>query len=94
MKTTIKKVEKKEIKFLKFPKEDVLSNKAEKLNRFVKLHRALYLDNLKDDKKVNITFFDDMGLKIVETAISGITDKLVILKKSTIIPLARIVSVA
>jgi len=93
MKSDVQIIEKEQIKFLKFPKEDVLKDKSEKVNRFVELHRALYLGNL-EHEKVRITFFDDTNLKRVDTTIWGVTDKSVILKKSTIIPLERIVSVA
>ena len=93
MKPNVQIVKKEEIKFLKFPKEDVLNNKNEKINRFVELHRALYLGNL-EHEKVRITFSDDKSLKRVDTTIWGVTDKAVILKKSTIIPLERIISVA
>lgn len=86
-------VQKEQIKFLKFPKEDVLNKKNDKMNRSLDLNRALYLGNL-EHEKVRITFQDDSGLKRVETTIWGVTDKSVILKKCTIIPLARIVSVA
>ena len=93
MKTIIPTIKKEEIKFLKFPKEDVLDKKSEKINRFVELHRALYLGNL-EREKVRIVFSDNESLKRVETTIWGVTDKAVILKKYTIIPLERIVSVA
>lgn len=91
--TNIKVIEKEQIKFLKFPKGDVLKEIKAKQNRFVDLKRALSLGNL-EHEKVRITFQDDSGLKRVDTTIWGVTDKSVILKKSTIIPLARIVSVA
>jgi len=93
MKTIIPTIKKEEIKFLKFPKEDVLDKKSEKINRFVELHRALYLGNL-EREKVRIVFSDNESLKRVETTIWAVTDKSVILKRSTIIPLERIVSVA
>jgi len=93
MKSNIQTIEKEQIKYLTFPKEDVLSNKSEKINRFVELHRALYLGNI-EREKVKIVFSDDTNLKRVETTIWAVTDKAVILKKSTIIPLARVVSVA
>ena len=69
------------------------NKKCEKINRFVELHRALYLGNL-EREKVRIVFSDNESLKRVETTIWGVTDKAVILKKYTIIPLERIVSVA
>ena len=89
----IKVVEKEQIQFLKFPKEDVLKKEKEKEHLFLELRRALYLGNL-EREKVMITFKDDSGTKRVETTIWGVTDKAVILKRSTIIPLERIVSVA
>lgn len=93
MKSNIQLIEKKQIKFLKFPENDVFSEKSEKINRFVALHRALYLGNI-EQGKVKIVFSDDTNLKRVETTISGVTNKAVILKKHTTIPLSRIVSVA
>jgi len=86
-------VQKEQIQFLKFPKEDVLYQEKEKSGRFLALQRAMYLGNL-EREKVKITFKDDSGTKRVETTIWAVTDKSVILKKSTVIPLSRIVSVA
>ncbi len=93
MNSNIEVIKKEQIKFLKFPKEDVLSKKSEKLNRFIDLNRALYLGNM-EQEKVRIIFYDDIGLKRVETTIWAVTDKSVILKKFTLLPLERIVSVA
>lgn len=90
---SIQIVEKEQIQFLKFPKGDVLNKKNDKASRSVELHRGLYLGNL-EQEKVSIVFLDDTGLKKVKTTIWAVTDKSVILKKFTIIPLARIVSVA
>lgn len=86
-------VAKEQIKFLKFPKEEVLKKKNAIVNRFLDLQRALSLGNL-EREKVKIFFMDNHGLKKVETTVWGITDKSVILKQSTIIPLKRIVSIA
>ncbi|WP_299109393.1 hypothetical protein [uncultured Tenacibaculum sp.] len=86
-------VAKEQIKFLKFPKEEVLKKKNAIVNRFLDLQRALSLGNL-EREKVKIFFMDTDGLKKVETTVWGITDKSVILKQSTIIPLKRIVSIA
>lgn len=91
--TSIQIVEKEQIQFLRFPKEDVLKEKSAKQDRFINLNRALYLGNL-EQEKVRITFQDDSGIKRVETTIWGVTDKSVILKRYTLIPLERIVSVA
>ncbi|CAL2104417.1 conserved protein of unknown function [Tenacibaculum sp. 190130A14a] len=86
-------VAKEQIKFLKFPKEEVLKKKNAIVNRFLDLQRALSLGNL-EREKVKIFFMDIDGLKKVETTVWGITDTSVILKQSTIIPLKRIVSIA
>lgn len=91
--SNIENVEKEQIKFFKFPKKDVLDVKGDKLNRSIDLRRALYLGNL-ERQKVKIIFADDNGFKKVETTIWGVTDKSVILKQSTLIPLQRIISVA
>lgn len=89
----IKHIEKEQIKFLHFPKQEVLPNKREKRDRYRKLTRGLRLGNL-EHVKVKIVFADDQGIKEVETTIWGITDKSVILKQSTIIPLERIISIS
>ncbi|MEW7278911.1 hypothetical protein ABW636_09985 [Aquimarina sp. 2201CG1-2-11] len=86
-------VQKEQIEFLKFPKKDVLENKKDQIDRFLKLQRALSLGNL-EHQKVRIVFVDDNGFKKVETTIWGITDKEVILKRSMIIPLKRIISIS
>lgn len=86
-------VEKEEIKFLHFPREDVLSKIEDRRNRRMELQKAMSLGNLSREK-VKIFFRDDQGLKKVESSIWKITDKAVILKKSTLIPLERILGVA
>ncbi len=85
-------VQKEEIKFLKFPKKDVLDKRKDQIERFLELQRALFLGNL-EHQKVRIIFVDNEGIKKVETTIWGITDKEVILKQSTIIPLERIINI-
>ncbi|GGX31255.1 hypothetical protein [Aquimarina muelleri] len=92
-KMNVQIVQKEQIKFLKFPKEDVLDKRKDQIDRFLELQRALTLGNL-EHEKVRIVFVDDKGLKKVETTIWGITDKEVILKQSTIIPLERIISIS
>lgn len=89
----VQTVEKEQIKFLKFPKKEVLQKKTDQVSRKVDLRRALALGNL-EHEKVKIVFVDEQGYKRVETTVWGITDKSVILKQSTVIPLQRIVSVA
>ena len=88
----VKFIEKEQIKFLQFPKEDVLYQMKDKVNRIVSLRRALALGNL-EREKVRIIFVDNEGFKKVETTIWGFTDKEVILKQGTIIPVARVYNV-
>jgi hypothetical protein len=90
---TIQTIEKEEIKNLKFPKEELLTSKTEKAERCLTLTRAMVLGNI-EHEKVRILFADNEGLKRVNTTIWGVTEKYVILKTSTIIPLERILSVA
>lgn len=89
----IQPIEKEQIKFLTFPKEDVLEKRKDQIDRVLELKRALSLGNL-ERHKVKIVFVDNKGFKKVETTIWGITDKEVILKQSTIIPLERIISIS
>lgn len=90
--TTIPIVEKETISLLHFPKDDVLFSEEDKAQRMKDLDRAITLGNL-EHIKVEILFQDIEGLKKVETTIWGVTDKEVILKKGTIIPIRRIVSI-
>jgi len=89
----IKNIEKEEIKFLTFPKQEVLVNKKDKYNRYLSLKRAMKLGNL-EREKVRIVFADDQGSKKVETTVWGFTDRSVILKQSTILPVERIISIS
>lgn len=85
-------INKEDIKFLKFPKKEVLGSKEQQKIRRYRLRRALSLGNL-EHEKVGILFRDNEGVKKVETTVWGITDKSVILKQSTVIPLKRILQV-
>lgn len=63
-------VQKEQIKFLKFPKNDVLDKRKDQIDRFLELQRALSLGNL-EHQKVKIVFVDDTGLKKVENYYMG-----------------------
>ena len=78
---------------MKFPKEEVLKKRKDQIDRILDLQRALSLGNL-EHQKVKILFMDDEGSKKVETTIWGITDKAIILKESTVIPMERILKIA
>ena len=88
----ITKMVKEEIKFLHFPKEDVLFISDDQKIRMKSLNNAISLGNL-DHQKVKIQFQDVEGEKQVETTIWGLTDKDVILKQGTTIPIHRIIKV-
>lgn len=92
-KMNVKTIEKEKIKSLVFPKEEVLQKRKDQIDRFLELQRALALGNL-EHQKVKIIFVDNEGFKRVETTIWGITDREVILKQATIIPLERIISIS
>ncbi len=85
-------IAKEDVSRLHFPFEDVLFTKDEQINRKLNLSRALSLGNL-DHEKVRIVFQDIEGTKVVETTVWGVTDREVILKRGTIIPIRRILSV-
>ncbi len=79
-------IEKEEITEFSFPKGDVLSDEAKKQERQARIKRGTRLGN-GQKRKVKIIFEDSEGMKKVETTIWGFTDKNVILKKTTIIPI-------
>lgn len=86
---TYERIEKEQITNLKFPTEEVLKDKEEIKERETELNRALALGNL-DNIKMKIYFEDDSSLKMVETTVWGVTDKRVILKQGTVIPINRV----
>ena len=92
IKYEIPKIDKEEIKFLHFPKEDVLFSVEDKNRRSKNLENATSLGNL-NHQKVKIIFQDIEGVKQTETTIWGITDRDVILKQRTTIPIHRIVRI-
>jgi hypothetical protein len=92
IKYNIPKIVKEEIKFLHFPKEDVLFSMEDKNRRSKNLELAISLGNL-NHQKVKIVFQDIEGIKEVETTIWGITDKDIILKQGTTVPIYRIVRI-
>ncbi len=82
-------IEKENISGLKFPDHEVLNSKDEIKIRTANLERALKLGNL-EHNKIKIIFEDSEGMKQVETTVWGVTDKRVILKQGTVIPIHRI----
>jgi uncharacterized protein (UPF0248 family) len=90
--SVIPKIIKEEIRFLHFPEEDVLFSMEDKQTRNQNLKHAISLGNL-EHEKIKIIFQDIGGVKEAETTIWGITDRDVILKQGTIIPIHRIVQI-
>ena len=82
-------VEKEIITGLNFPKEEILSDEIKIEERNKRVVRAMKLGNNRKIK-VKILFEDITGLKKVETTIWGVTEKNIILKKGTLIPINRI----
>lgn len=82
-------IEKELIVGLKFPSDDVLTSMDARSTRTSNLERALKLGNL-EHNKIAVVFEDSEGLKQVETTIWGVTDKRIILKQGTLIPIHRI----
>ncbi len=85
-------IEKESVSALHFPENDILNTAEEKSERLLALDRALSLGNL-EHSKTKIYFEDDTSRKVVETTVWGVTDKRVILKQGTVIPIHRIHSI-
>jgi hypothetical protein len=86
-------IEKEKIENLRFPAEEVLTDKNSISQRQSDLERALSLGNL-EHSKIKIYFEDDRSRKVVETTVWGVTDKRVILKQGVVIPINRVHSVS
>ncbi|MBL4594267.1 MAG: hypothetical protein JKX68_10690 [Flavobacteriales bacterium] len=82
-------IEKENITQLTFPKSDVLHSEIKQDERQRRVIRAMKLGNNKKHK-VKIIFEDVESLKKVETTIWGVTEKNIILKQGTLIPIHRI----
>jgi hypothetical protein len=82
-------IDKDQVKDLRFPQEEVLTNPEAIRMRRIELDRALILGNV-DHNKVRIIFIDSEGSKMVETTIWAVTELRVILKSGMVIPINRI----
>jgi len=89
MTAAFESIDKEKIEALKFPSDEVLTDKDAIKERESELNRALTLGNL-EHTKIKIYFEDDMSKKIVETTVWGVTDKRVILKQGVVIPIHRV----
>ncbi len=86
---TVTIVAKENVSQLTFPKSDVLFSEIKQDERKRRIVRAMKLGNNKKFK-VKIIFEDMESLKKVETTIWGVTEKNIILKQGTLIPIQRI----
>lgn len=82
-------IDKEKIEELKFPHDEVLTDKSAMKEREDELNRALSLGNI-EHTKIKIYFEDNTSKKLVETTVWGVTDKRVILKQGVVIPINRI----
>lgn len=82
-------VEKEKIEMMRFPSIEVLESTDLKQERLSNLNKALTLGNL-EHNKIKILFEDEIGKKIVETTVWGVTDKRIILKQGVVIPIHRV----
>lgn len=82
-------IEKEEVKYCIFPKEDVLEEEELIEDRKQRMKRALSLGN-HEKIKAKIYFEDRERKKKVITTIWGITDQRIILKEGVVIPINRI----
>lgn len=82
-------VAKETIEQLHFPEGEVLDLSEEKAKRKYDAERAMKLGNSFKDK-VKIVFEDNESIKMTETTIWGLTDKMLLLKRGMMIPLHRV----
>lgn len=85
----IQEIDKELVEGLHFPMEEVLTNDDYIADRKRAVQRAISLGNL-EHQKVKIYFADETGEKMVHTTIWAVTDEAIVLKKSVIIPIQRI----
>lgn len=82
-------VAKEKVSKLIFPTSDVILSEEKQSERKTRIVRAMKLGNNKKFK-VKIIFEDTESLKKVETTVWGVTEKNIILKQGTLIPIQRI----
>lgn len=85
-------IAKEDVGELRFPKEEVFDDLEKQKELKAKIEKALKLGNALKGK-VKILFEDSEGVKFVETTIWGVTDKNILLKKTTILPIRRIIDI-
>jgi len=86
---TITTVEKELIYTMHFPKQEVLFDPNQIEQRAQEAQKAVKLSDSFEDK-VKIVFEDTEGIKMVKTALWGVTDRYLMLKRGMTVPLHRI----
>lgn len=85
-------IEKEKISALIFPKDEVLTDKAEIIERTQVLNKAPILGNT-EQRKIKIIFKDNKDVLQVETTVWATTENNIILKGGVNIPINRILKV-
>jgi len=85
-------IEKENISTLKFPKEEVLTEKLAIIERTRELENAQILGNT-EHRKIKIIFQDDSTVYQVETTVWATTEKNIVLKAGVSVPINRILKV-
>lgn len=80
-------------KLLRFPQINVLEHRIDQVNDALNLKKAFFMENL-NRTKLKIFFTDHSGLHKVETSVWTISEKAIILKNNTVVPLSDIIAVA
>lgn len=80
-------------RLLRFPQIDVLEHGIDQVNDALNLKKAFFQENL-NRTRLKI-FFTDFGvLQKIETSVWTISEKSIILKNDTVVPLSGIIAVA
>jgi len=91
--SSISIVKNEQIESLTFPKEDVLSSIKEQVERSNNLEKVIHMANL-GHATTTVLFIDDQGIKQIESSLSKVTDKELVLDCCVTIPLNRILHVS
>lgn len=82
-------IEKENIRGLRFPQAEVLTNEKDRKLRLLDLENAAKLGNI-EHNKIKIVFEDDNGVKFTITTVWAATNDTIVLKSGITIPLHRI----
>ena len=82
-------IEKELIYTMHFPKQEVLIDAKQIKERIREAQKAVKLDD-SSQEEIKIVFEDTEGLKMVKSALWGVTDRFLMLKRGMTVPLHRI----